>query len=231
MSEAKYYYDIEQGSDEWLSARLGIVTASEINNLITPKGKACTGAKVQAYACHKASERITKRIEEHFMSYDMQRGHIQEEIARDIYNDNFEAVKECGFITNNLGGVTFGASPDGLIGDEGGIEIKSRVAKFQIETVIADEVPDIYINQIQATLLLTDRRWWDFTQYSNGLPLYVKRVLPDPIRQAKILAAIVEFEKMVVAIVEQFETGSKTLIPTEYVDISFNDDEINESGE
>ena len=231
MSEAKYYYDIGQNSDEWLQARLGIVTASEVNNLVTPKGKVCTGAKVKAYACHKASERITKRIEEHFMSFDMQRGHIQEEIARDIYNDSFEAVTKCGFITNEIAGVTFGASPDGLIGDDGGLEIKSRVAKFQIETVIADEVPDIYINQIQATLLLTDRPWWDFTQYSNGLPLYVKRVLPDPVRQATILSAIVEFEKMVLEIVEKFEAGSKTLVPTEYVDISFNDDEINESGE
>ena len=132
MSEAKYYFDIEQGSDEWLQARLGIVTASEVNNLITPKGKTCTGAKVQAYACLKASERITNHIEEHFESWDMQRGHIQEEIARGIYNDSYEAVQECGFITNEIAGVKIGASPDGLIGENSGLEIKSRVAKFQV---------------------------------------------------------------------------------------------------
>jgi|18_taG_2_1085343.scaffolds.fasta_scaffold01854_13 hypothetical protein len=231
MSIPIYYYDIEQGTDEWLSARLGIVTASEINNLVTPKGKPCTGAKVQAYACLKASERVTNHIEEHFESWDMQRGHIQEEIAREIYSENYEPVTECGFITRKINGVKIGASPDGLIEDDSGLEIKSRLAKFQVETVIADEVPDIYMNQIQATLMISNRKSWEFAQYSNGMPLFVKRVLPDPVRQEIILNAIMEFEKLVLEMVEKFKAGSKDLIQTERVDLSFDDDEIKESEE
>ena len=229
MSEAVYHYDIEQGTDGWLALRLGIVTASEVNNLITPKGKACTGAKVKAYACLKASERITRHIEEHFESWDMQRGHIQEEIARDIYSESYEPVKECGFITNEIAGVKVGASPDGLIGENSGLEIKSRVAKFQVATIIADEVPDDYVNQIQTTLLVSGRDSWEFCQYSNGMPLYVKNVLPDPARQAAIMSAIVEFEKLVVEMVDKFTAASENMVQTERVDLSFNDDEITES--
>ena len=230
MSTVIYHTDIEQGTDEWLKVRLGIVTASEVCNLITPKGKACKGEKVQMYACNKAAEREYGFLEDHYESFDMMRGHFQEGIAREVYNDNYEPVRECGFITNTINGVKIGASPDGLT-LEGGIEIKSRLAKFQIKTIILDEVPAEYMNQIQFLLLITGRDWFDFVQYSNGLPLFVKRVLPDPVRQAEIMDALIKFEQIVVDMQATYKENTAKLIPTERVEMNFSDDVIDEIGE
>jgi len=139
-----YHYDMEQNTDEWLQARLGVVTASEINNFITGKGKISKSKGMITYSCLKAAERETKCIETNFQSFDMVRGHIQEEIARDYYSETYEKVDHCGFITRAGGGITLGASPDGLVGNDGGIEIKSRLAKFQFETIVSGEVPGVH---------------------------------------------------------------------------------------
>ena len=112
----KYYYDVEQGTDEWLQMRLGIVTASEVNRIVTPKGKKSSGKAVTAYACELASQRVNQRIDESFESFDTMRGHFQEEIAREIYSDNYNEVTECGFVTRSFNGITIGCSPDGLGG-------------------------------------------------------------------------------------------------------------------
>ncbi len=230
MSEKlKYHYNITQGSDEWLSARLGIVTASEIGNLITPKGATCKNEKMRAYACQKAAERENKFLEDHFESFDMVRGHIQEEIARDIYSENFSSVTECGFITAEICGVKVGASPDGLIGEEGGVEIKSRLAKFQVKTILTGETPDEYMNQIQMLLLVTGREWFDFIQYSNGMPFFVKRVFPDLVRHTEISNAILAFESVVVGMQSEYKQLAESMVQTERIDMS-DDDEISEGG-
>ena len=233
MSEDKsvYHYNIEQGTDEWLAARLGIATASEINNIITPKGKPTTGEKMRTYACQKAAERETRFLEDHYQSFDMMRGHFQEEIARDIYSENYDTVTECGFITRKINGVNVGASPDGLVGEDGGIEIKSRLAKFQVRTIIAGVVPDEYINQIQTTLLITGRKWWDFVQYSNGMPMFVKRVYTDLLRQTEILNALAKLEELIIEMCGIYQSTSANLVQTERVEINLSDDVIDESGD
>lgn len=88
------YHDVEQGTDEWHMLRLGIVTASNINVLVTPTGKAAKGEKVRAYACEIASQRELRIPGDNFQSFDMKRGHIQEGIARDCYSENYSSVVE-----------------------------------------------------------------------------------------------------------------------------------------
>lgn len=231
MSEPRYYFELEQGSTEWLEARLGIVTASELNTLITPKGKPAKGAKVRMYAAQKAAERVTRFLEDNYQSFDMARGSFEEVLARDIYNDNYQPVTECGFITREIFGVTAGASPDGLIGELSGCEIKCRKSKFQVETILLDEVPDEYLNQIQGTMLISGRKSWEFISYSSGLPLYVKTVYPDLERQAVISNAIVEIESMIVEMVEGYKARASTMVQTERVEFVYGDDVIIESGE
>lgn len=221
----KYHHDIIQGTDDWHMKRLGIVTASNVNKLVTPAGNIVKGDKVRSYACAIAAQRELMHIEDSYQSFDMVRGHIQEDIAREIYNDTHSPVKECGIIINDDHGVIIGCSPDGIVGEDGGIEIKSRLAKFQFSTIIEDEVPNDYVNQIQASLIVSGRDWWDFVQYSNGMPLYVKRVYPDPGRQTTIIGAIVLFEAMVKKIQEEYAEKSKGLVKTERVDF-MRDDEI-----
>lgn len=225
----EYHWDILQGSDEWHKLRLGVVTASNINILVTPKGKPAKNEKMRNYAYEIAAQRELQFIEESYQSFDMVRGHLQEGIARDIYSDNYADVQECGFITLERAGIIIGCSPDGLVGDDGGIEIKSRLSKFQISTILKDEVPSEYMNQIQTFLMVSGRQWCDFVQYSNGMPLYVKRVKNDHERQDIIVDAIIEFEAEVEKIREEYREKSKKLVKAERVDF-MADDVITDSG-
>ena len=86
MKQPKIHHDIEQGTDEWLAIRLGIVTAYEVNNIITPKGAPTKNEKMRTYACQIAAEREFAFIEDQYESYDMMRGHIEEGTAREVYN-------------------------------------------------------------------------------------------------------------------------------------------------
>jgi len=224
----KYHYDIEQGTDEWHAKRMGIVTASNINILLTPKGKPAKGAKILDYACNLVAERETKRVEDNFQSYKMITGHIREVMARDIYSESYAEVKECGFVTNDDAGYVLGASPDGLVGEDGGVEIKSRDQKFQIRTIYNGEVPDEYMNQIQTCLMVTGRKWWEFVSFSNGMPLFVKRVFPDFERQAEIRLAVEAFYGVVEGVMASYDSKAESLVKTEYVEIEI-DDEISES--
>ena len=225
MEDIKYYYNIEQGTEEWFKSRLGVVTASNLNLLITPTGKVAKGEKVNMYALELAAQRETKFIEEGYQSFDMMRGHYQEEIARDIYSSTLEQVEECGFITRDFNGVLFGGSPDGLVGEDGGIEIKSRLSKFQVKTIISNDVPTEYMNQIQGLLLVSGRKWWDFVQYSNGMPLYIKRVVADKERQDLIIDVVSKLEILIKGYQKAYKENSSSLIKTERVDFT-NDDII-----
>jgi hypothetical protein len=222
----RYLHMIEQGSEEWLRLRLGIVTASEINIILTPKGKFAKSEKMRTYACEIAAQRETAFIEDSYQSFDMMRGNFQEEVARDLYHDNFEEVHKCGFIIRDFGEYKIGASPDGLVGIIGGIEIKSRLSKFQVKTIINGEVPEEYMNQIQALLLVSDREWFDYVQYSSGLPLFVKRVYPDPERQNLIKEAVAEFEKVVVEIQKEYQERASKLVQTERVEFVYNAEDL-----
>ena len=224
----KYFYDIEQGSNAWFDARLGIVTASNINTLLTPKGKPAKNDKVKQYAYELIAQRETWRVDDTYISFDMERGKIQEDIARNVYHEAYNEVRICGFILNTDHGFKLGASPDGLVGDEGGIEIKSRKTKFQIQTVADDVIDPKFMNQIQACMLVSGRKWWDFVQYSNGMPLYVKRVLPDAAIQDAIIEAVKSFEEMCSEIRERYNKNMMNLVKTKYVEIMM-DDEITES--
>jgi len=172
---AEYFYDIEQGTDEWHALRLGVLTASVAKDIITPKLKIAANQTVRSLIDKLAAERITGRPSPHFETYDMARGHTEEIIARDIYSQQIRNVDQCGFIKDGC----LGFSPDGLVGENGFIEIKSRQAKFQVNTVVQDCVPVEYMAQIQFGFIVSGREWCDFVQYSNGMPLFVKRVLPD----------------------------------------------------
>lgn len=195
----KYYRDIEQGSDDWLSVRRGILTASEMRLIMTPTMRPASNDKERAHLFELLGQRITGYTEPHYISDDMLRGHEDEIEARIRYAEHFAPVTECGFVTNDDHGVVIGYSPDGLVGDDGLIECKSRRQKFQIETILADEVPAEYLLQCQTGLLVTGRKWLDFVSYCGGLPMFVKRVWPCPEIQQAIIAAASAFEQRLAA--------------------------------
>lgn len=190
----QYYNDIEQGSPEWIAQRCGILTASQMRLIMTPTLKPSRNDKERAHLFELLGQRITGYTEPQYVSDDMLRGHDDEIMARAAYAEHYATVTEYGFITREFGGYVIGYSPDGLVGDDGLIECKSRRQKFQIDTILANDVPQEYMLQIQTGLLVTGRKWLDFVSYSAGLPMYVKRVFPDAEIQAAIIAASAEFE-------------------------------------
>ena len=136
----------------------------------------------------------------------MLRGQEDEIYAREAYREHFAPVVETGFVTNDQWGFTIGYSPDGLVGSDGLIEIKSRAGKYQVQTIALDEVPDDYMIQIQTALLVTGREWIDFVSYCGGLPMFVKRVEPDPDFHEAIIAAATGFEERVADIMQDYRS-------------------------
>jgi len=194
-----YHDDLIQGSDEWLAARCGLLTASEMKLILTPTLKVASNDKERAHLYELLAQRITGHVEPHYVSDDMLRGREDEVEARILYAERYAPVVECGFITSNRWGFTLGYSPDGLVGDDGLIECKSRRQKYQVETIISGEMPAEYALQAQTGLLVSGRKWLDFVSYSGGLPMVTVRVYPDPAIQDAIIAAATGFEDRLVA--------------------------------
>ena len=215
--------DFDQGSDRWLQARCGLLTASEFDRIITPATlKVAENIKSRAHLWEMAAQRITGYIEPQYISDAMLRGQEDEILARELYAKHFAPVAQCGFVTNDKWGFTLGCSPDGLVGDDGLIECKSRGQKFQVQTVCdffeEGTIPDDFILQVQGQMLITERKWCDVLSYSGGLPMIRMRVLPDEEKQAAILDAAAKFEARINEAVATWQAALSSdlkLIPTE----------------
>lgn len=140
------------------------------------------------------AERLTGWTDPTFTSDDMYRGIEDEPRARDLYREHYGPVAEVGFMIRQESGWTLGYSPDGLVGDDGLIEVKSRRARKQLSTVLADSVPAENIPQLQAALLVSGRKWIDYVSFTGGMALFVKRVFPDERWFAAIEEACRTFE-------------------------------------
>lgn len=215
-----YHPTLVQGSEEWVAARVGLLTASEMKHIITPATlKAANNDKSWSHLYELLAQRITNYVEPHYIGDDMLRGMTDEAEAKEIYADQYGDIQDVGFITNNKWGFTIGFSPDGLVGDDGLIECKSRRQKFQIQTIIDGEMPSDYLIQVQTGLLVSERKWCDFISYSAGLPMMTKRVYPDVKVQAAILDATTIFydklNKMLGTYNGLLESLDTRLIPTE----------------
>lgn len=195
-----YHRDLIQGSEAWLAHRCGTLSASEMKKIITPTLKVANNGETRSHAYEMAFQRITNFVEPQYVSDAMLRGHDDEIFARAAYAEHYAPVVEAGFVTNDKFGFVIGWSPDGLVGDDGAIECKSRCGKYHVQTIADDEVPAEYLIQLQTALLVSERKWIDFISYCGGLPMFVKRVEPDPDMQAAIVAAAVAFEERVRAV-------------------------------
>jgi hypothetical protein len=211
--------DLEQGTPEWLAARRGLMTASEMNLVLTPTLKPSNNDKTRAHIYEIAAQRISDWTEPTYVGDAMLRGHADEITARDLYSDRIEPVEEKGFITRDFGGFTLGYSPDGCgVVSNMGIEVKSRIQKHHIKTVITNEVPTEYMLQIQTGMLITGWDYIDFISFSAGLPMWVIRVEPDPVYQDAIMTAAESFEMSVREQIAQYldrNANCATVIETE----------------
>jgi hypothetical protein len=258
------YPHLEQGSEDWLAARRGLVTASTVGNLITtrklsaidydcpncgaPKDEPCVGKrppraaiatkhaeraevartsnsgtvfevasndKSQALTLALVAERINGWSEESYVNDDMMRGILDEPIARNLYSKHFAPVTETGFMVEDRWGFRLGFSPDGLVGDDGLIEIKSRRPKTQVATVLAGHPPVENVPQLQAGLLVTGRKWLDYVSFAGGMNLFVTRVYPDQRWFEAIIKAVRTFEANAAEMQRLYQEGIEGMPITE----------------
>ena len=173
---------MEQRTTEWHTARLGKVTASRVADVIA-KTKTGYGASRANLMADLIVERLTGQPASTFTNAHMEWGTEQEPHARAAYSARTgELVEEVGFIDHPRI-VNSGASPDGLVGDEGLVEFKCPATATHLDTLLAGEVPSKYISQMQWQMACTTRAWCDFVSYDPRLPehlrMFVKRVERD----------------------------------------------------
>jgi len=211
----KIHPELIQGSPEWLEQRRGLVTASVVGKLITAGVKVADNNESRGLTTLLTAERITGWSDPTFISDDMLRGIDDEPIARDVYAEHRAPVQEVGFMTEDRWGFTIGYSPDGLVGDVGLIEIKSRRSKMQLATILADTIPAENMAQLQCGLLVSGREWIDYVSFCGGMPLYVKRVWPDEKWFDAITEAVATFEKNAAEMIGNYQSSVVGLPMTE----------------
>lgn len=185
---------MEQRSEEWFQVRLGKVTASRVADVLA-KIKSGESASRRNYKIQLVSERLTGERQETYINQAMQDGIDREFYARERYVQQFGEVEEVGFIKHPT--LEAGASPDGMVGEDGILEIKCPMGSTHTETLMTQEVPSKYIPQVQFQLLVTGRKWCDFVSYNpmfpENLQLFVKRVEADPVYQKELESEVKQF--------------------------------------
>jgi hypothetical protein len=217
-----YYDGLIQGSDEWHAARCGLLTASEMKLIVTPTLKKASNEKERGHLYELLAQRITGYVEPRYIGDDMLRGKDDEIDAVALYGKHYAPVQRVGFMTNDKWGFTIGYSPDGLIGDDGQIECKSRNQKLQILTLVnyvaGDLIDPEFMIQVQTGLAVSERHWCDLISYCGGLPMATVRVYPDKVIQDAVIEAAIGFESRVAVARNEFNAvlaSRARLIPTE----------------
>jgi putative phage-type endonuclease len=173
---------MEQRSDEWFEARLGKVTASKIADVMSTLKTGKEAVTRKNYRIQLVSERLTNKKADSFINDAMRIGIEREDDARTTYIFKHNDVEEIGFVDHPTIPMT-GASPDGLVGDDGLIEIKCPLTTTHTDTLISGKAPSKYIPQMQWQMACTGRKWCDFVSFSPDFPenlqLFVVRVERD----------------------------------------------------
>jgi hypothetical protein len=177
--------ELEQGTEAWHLARMGIVTMSELQCLlVNGKGPGGFGAGAITYMNQLIGERITDEPADAFQgNRHTERGHSLEPMARELYTERYGLeLEQVGIILNHGAGY----SPDSLVGSDGLVEIKTKLPKFQVEVLLGGEIPREHAAQCQGGLWISEREWIDFISYYPGMPLFVKRAYRDEVMIRKI---------------------------------------------
>lgn len=199
---------MEQRTEEWFEARMGCVTASRTADVMAQTKSGYSASRAN-YMAELICEKLTGERQGGFSSAAMQWGTETEPQARMAYEIMTGAtVVETGFVPHpEIAG--FGASPDGLIGDDGLIEIKCPNTATHIDTLLSDKVPGKYITQMHVQMLCTGRKWCDFVSFDPRLPvelqMFTKRVERDDKLAEEIVTEVQKFLAEMEAKIDQLK--------------------------
>ncbi|MCY1276900.1 YqaJ-like viral recombinase domain protein [compost metagenome] len=191
-------HDIEQGSQAWLDIRLGIVTCSELDLLlVNGKGQAGFGVGAFTYMDRLIGERITGAEAEPWRgNASSARGHILEPAVRELYclRQDIEPIniEQVGIILNH----GIGYSPDGMVGEDGLIEVKTKIPEKLVSVILDTKVPGEHVAQCQGGLWVSEREWIDFLGYWPGMPLCLVRAYRDEAMIRKIAERVRTFYEL-----------------------------------
>lgn len=187
----KIHNEYAQGSVEWLWARCGVVTASELDNLVTDLFAVRKGEMVKSYLARKVAEAWSGPLPS-FSAFSAEQGSMLEGEANRAYTmETGEEITTVGFITMDDGRV--GCSPDGLLGDDCGIEIKSPNADTHVKYLLNGELPPQYGPQVQGSMFVTGFKEWKFLSYRRHFPPLILTVKRDEAAQEAIAKAVTAF--------------------------------------
>lgn len=196
----------DQGSAQWLQLRVGKITASRMADVMATLKKGGEGADRRNYRIELMTERITERANEHYISRDMERGTELEPDARSSYELAQQVmVDTAGFVLHPTMDY-LGASPDGLVGNDGGMEIKCPRDTTHVRWLTEGTVPMEHRPQMYTNMLCCEREWWDFCSFSPFFKPFIVRLMRDEAEIQKIEAEAEQFNREV-------EQGVKWLEP------------------
>ena len=185
--------DVEQGSAAWEQARLGVATASNASKILTPTGR-LSSARDEYVGRLLAEYALGEPVEEFGGSFHTERGKALEPMALSHYKFQHDAdVRKVGFVFRDSDRLA-GCSPDGLVGDDGGLELKcpspGNHLIWWLHGTQTGEIPKKHVPQAQFSLWVTGRRWWDWMSFHPDLPPLLVRLAPDPAWQAALDACM-----------------------------------------
>lgn len=184
--------ELKQGSEQWLRVKLGVPTASGFKEILTPKFALRTGETPRTYLYKKLAEKMTGAPLPAFNNRAIEHGHTFEEEARDMFSLTTGLdVEQVGFIVGADG--RCGCSPDGLIGDDSGLEVKCPNAETHLKYLDANEVPDEYVTQVHGSIWVSQRKSWRFMSYYPELPPLILTVERDEEVMGKFDTALAKF--------------------------------------
>ena len=183
--------DCAQLSEQWFSERCGVPSASNFDKIVTTTG--APSKQAQKYLYTLAGERITQKKEETYQNAIMQRGIEMEAEARKMYEllEGVE-VQQVGICFPDEKKL-YACSPDGLVGDDGGLEIKCPIISTHVGYLLGGKLSQSYFQQIQGAMLITGRKWWSILSYYPGMNPFMEKVERDEVFIGKLETALREF--------------------------------------
>lgn len=180
--------NVEQRSQEWHQARLGVPSASEFDKIVTSDGS--PSKQRTKYLYELVGQKLGALPEESYTNKAIENGILREAEAREMYSRDVKPVTQVGFCIHDEG---YGASPDGFVDEDGLIEIKCPALSTHIEYLIKQKLPTDYVQQVQGQLLVTERKYNDFISYYPCLKPLVVRCYRDEVFISRLRSELLKF--------------------------------------